>query len=469
MEQLNISKNNDTICAISTPAGVGGIAVIRVSGKDTFNIVGKCWMGKDLQQVPSHTVHLGKIIDQKQEILDEVVATVYKAPNTFTGEDVIEISCHGSIWIQNQIINTLIANGCRSAEGGEFTRRAFMNGKIDLSQAEAIADVIASSSKASHRIAISQMRGGFSKELSSLREQLLTFVSLIELELDFSEEEVEFANREKLIALATTIKNVIGKLANSFATGNAIKNGFPVAIVGETNVGKSTLLNRLLHDDKALVSDIKGTTRDVIEDTIQLGGLTFRFIDTAGIRETSDTIENMGIERTYKKLNEASIVLWMIDVTQDISNLNNLAKDILPHAEDKHLLVVLNKIDKQEATKVEEIKQIIKGLSPAIDIIEISAKKDIGVEQLEETLIKTANVSEVDSNAVVITNARHYDALCHAGEAITRALGGLEQQISGDFISQDIRECLHYIGEITGEITTHEILGNIFAKFCVGK
>lgn len=469
MEQLNISKNNDTICAISTPAGVGGIAVIRVSGDDTFNIVGKCWKGKDLSQVESHTVHLGKIIDQNQEILDEVVATVFKAPNTFTGEDVIEISCHGSIWIQNQIINTLIANGCRSAEGGEFTRRAFMNGRIDLSQAEAIADVIASSSKASHRIAISQMRGGFSKELSSLREQLLTFVSLIELELDFSEEEVEFANREKLIALATKIKNVIGNLANSFATGNAIKNGFPVAIVGETNVGKSTLLNRLLHDDKALVSDIKGTTRDVIEDTIQLGGLTFRFIDTAGIRETSDTIENMGIERTYKKLNEASIVLWMIDVTQDITNLNNIAQDILPHAEDKHLLVVLNKIDKQDTAKVEEIKQIIKGMSPAIEIIEISAKKDIGVEKLENTLIKTANVSEVDTNAVVITNARHYDALCHAEEAIARALSGLEQQISGDFISQDIRECLHYIGEITGEITTHEILGNIFAKFCVGK
>ena len=414
MEQLDINQHNDdTICAVSTPAGVGGIAVVRISGRDAVKCVMKSWRGADLNAVQTHTLHLGRIVDTDGETLDEVVAAVFRGPRSFTGEDVIELSCHGSLWVQQQLVALLIGNGCRAAEGGEFTRRAFMNGRLDLSQAEAVADVIASGSKAAHRIAVSQMRGGFSRMLSSLRERLLEFVSLMELELDFSEEDVEFADRTRLIAIAEEINTAVTRLADSFAVGNAIKNGFPVAIVGEPNAGKSTLLNRLLHDDKALVSDIRGTTRDVIEDTITLGGLTFRFIDTAGIRQTTDTIETMGIERTFKKLDEAAIILWMIDGTQPVA--------------------------------------------------------DIAVDSLEQSLIEAAAVADTDPNAVIVTNARHYDALLHAGEAIRRALDGLRSGISGDFVSQDIRECMHYLGEITGEITTHEILGSIFSRFCIGK
>ena len=470
MEQLaDKHYENDTICAISTPAGTGGIAVIRISGDKAIDHVMKSWKGADLHDVASHTLHLGRIIDQNGEILDEVVAAIFRAPNSFTGEDVVELSCHGSVWIQRQLISLLISNGCRAAEGGEFTRRAFMNGKIDLSQAEAIADVIAASSKASHRIAISQMRGGFSRMLSDLREKLLEFVSLMELELDFSEEEVEFADRSRLIELATGIESVINHLAESFSVGNAIKNGFPVAIVGETNAGKSTLLNRLLHDDKALVSDIRGTTRDVIEDTITLGGILFRFIDTAGIRETNDKIESMGIARTFKKISEAAIVLWIIDGTQPISEIKKVASEILPLCEDKKLIAVVNKSDKITNEYKEQWNAEIHAIAPNASSVMISAKKDIDVDKLEQLLLESANIPENDSSAVVITNARHYDALLHAGEAIHRAIEGLHDGLSGDFVSQDIRECMHYLGEITGEITTHEILGSIFSRFCVGK
>ena len=344
-----------------------------------------------------------------------------------------------------------------------------MNGRLDLSQAEAVADVIASGSKAAHRIAVSQMRGGFSRMLSTLRERLLEFVSLMELELDFSEEDVEFADRTRLIAIAEEINTAVTRLADSFAVGNAIKNGFPVAIVGEPNAGKSTLLNRLLHDDKALVSDIRGTTRDVIEDTITLGGLTFRFIDTAGIRQTTDTIETMGIERTFKKLDEAAIILWMIDGTQPVANIATVAADILPHAEGKHLVAVINKIDCLSDADISALRSAVATAAPSAAITTISAKADIAVDSLEQSLIEAAAVADTDPNAVIVTNARHYDALLHAGEAIRRALDGLRSGISGDFVSQDIRECMHYLGEITGEITTHEILGSIFSRFCIGK
>ena len=470
MEQLTDNQHNDdTICAVSTPAGKGGIAVVRVSGKDAIKCVMKSWHGADLTAVATHTLHLGRMTDNTGETIDEIVAAVFRGPKSFTGEDVVELSCHGSVWVQRQLVAQLIDNGCRAAEGGEFTRRAFMNGRLDLSQAEAVADVIASSTRAAHRIAVSQMRGGFSRMLSCLREKLLEFVSLLELELDFSEEDVEFADRTRLIALAEEIQGAVSRLADSFAVGNAIKNGFPVAIVGEPNAGKSTLLNRLLHDDKALVSDIRGTTRDVIEDTITLGGLSFRFIDTAGIRETDDTIETMGIERTFKKLDEAQIILWMIDGTQPADHIAAVAADVVPRAEGKHLVAVINKIDSISTADVESLRQAVAQCAPEAAVATISAKADIAVDALEKSLVAAADTADTDPNAVIVTNARHYDALRHAGDAITRALDGLRTNLSGDFVAQDIRECMHYLGEITGEITTHEILGSIFSRFCIGK
>ena len=469
MEQLSKTYGEDTICAISTPAGTGGIAVIRISGSKAIETVMKSWRGADLRKAATHTAHFGRIVYPGGETLDEVVATVFRCPHSFTGEDTVELSCHGSQWIQSQLVAQMIGNGCRAAEGGEFTRRAFMNGKIDLSQAEAIADVIASSSRASHRIAVSQMRGGFSAMLAGLREQLLEFVSLMELELDFSEEDVEFADRTRLIDLAKHIDSVITNLADSFSVGNAIKNGVPVAIVGETNAGKSTLLNRLLHDDKAIVSDIRGTTRDAIEDTINLGGITFRFIDTAGIRDTSDKIESIGIDRTFQKIDNASIILWMIDGTQATGNIRETAEKIMPHCQGKQLIAVINKSDKLNNSTIQAIQSEISNISDRIRTITISAKNDIAVDRLEQMLVESAGIPENDPNAVVVTNARHYDALCHAQEAIRRAIDGLQSGLSGDFVSQDIRECMHYLGEITGEITTHEILGSIFSRFCIGK
>ena len=455
----------DTICAVSTPHGMGGIAVIRVSGDDTLSIVQQRWRGKSLSEMASHSAHLGHILDSQGELLDEAVLTLFRAPNSFTGEDVVEISCHGSMWIQQQIVSTLIDAGCRAATGGEFTQRAFANGKLDLSQAEAIADVIASQSRASHHVAMNQMRGAFSRQLSTLRSQLLQFVSLIELELDFSEEDVTFADRLRLTTLATEIKKVIDSLAGSYRAGNAIKNGLPVAIVGPTNAGKSTLLNTLLGDDRALVSDIKGTTRDVIEDTIVMGGTLIRFIDTAGIRESSDVIESMGIERSFKKMDEARIVLWVIDATAPINELVDFYSQIKDHCNDKEVIAVVNKVDAGNTMPI-----INKLIDLDLIIAEISAKEGTGVERLKEVIVDLAALPQVnDENAVIVTNSRHYHALVRASEAIDRTLQGLSTGLSGDLVSQDIRECMHYLGEITGEISTDDILGEIFSHFCIGK
>lgn len=466
-----INQLEDTICAISTAPGVGGIAVIRVSGNDAISIVSRCWKGANLEDMKSHTAHFGRIIDKNQYTLDEVVLTLFRNPRSFTGEDVIEIACHGSTWIQQQIVNTLIDCGCRPATGGEFTRRAYTNGRLDLSQAEAIADLIASSSRAAHRIALNQMRGAFSRELSALREKLLEFVSLIELELDFTEEDVEFADRSRLTDLATYIKTKVDTLVGSFATGNAIKNGVPCAIVGETNAGKSTLLNHLLRDERALVSDIHGTTRDVIEDTITLNGTLFRFIDTAGIRETDDTIESMGIERTFKKLDEAQIVLWVIDANTHFDAIRELSTRILVRTIGKSLITIVNKTDTLSEDRQNEIATVMRSLiGDRGEVAFISAKNSIGIEHLESTLVKCAALPDTDNaNELIVTNARHYEALIHASESITRAIEGLQMGISGDFVSQDIRECMHYLGEITGEISTDDILGSIFTRFCIGK
>ena len=463
-------NTDSTICAISTAAGTGGIAVIRVSGKDAIDITSKVWQGKPIGQMPSHTAHLGRILGPDGYVVDEVVLTLFRSPRSFTGDDTIEISCHGSVWIQQQIINLLIAAGCRMATGGEFTQRAFLNGRLDLSQAEAIADLIASSSQAAHRIAFSQMRGQFSHRLAQLREQLLEFVSLMELELDFSEEEVEFADRSRLLALATDIHTEISRLEQSFAVGNAIKNGIPVAIVGETNVGKSTLLNTLLHDDRALVSDIHGTTRDVIEDTIVIAGTLFRLIDTAGIRTTSDVVESMGIERTFRKLDQASIVLWLIDATAPTVDIHTTFTRIANATADTTCIVpIINKTDLATANQLSAAADAIASHLPQAQSLQISAKSAIGIDTLQQRICALAALPQNDANEVIVTNARHYAALRSARQAIERAIDGLRNGLSGDFVSQDIRETMHYLGEITGEITPNDILGTIFSHFCIGK
>lgn len=463
-------NTDSTICAISTAAGTGGIAVIRVSGKDAIDITSKVWQGKPIGQMPSHTAHLGRIVGPDGYVVDEVVLTLFRSPRSFTGDDTIEISCHGSVWIQQQIINLLISAGCRMATGGEFTQRAFLNGRLDLSQAEAIADLIASSSQAAHRIAFSQMRGQFSHRLAQLREQLLEFVSLMELELDFSEEEVEFADRSRLLALATDIHTEISRLEQSFAVGNAIKNGIPVAIVGETNVGKSTLLNTLLHDDRALVSDIHGTTRDVIEDTIVIAGTLFRLIDTAGIRTTSDVVESMGIERTFRKLDQASIVLWLIDATAPTDDIHTTFTRIANATADTTRIVpIINKADLATANQLTAAADAIASHLPQAQSLQISAKSAIGIDTLQQRICALAALPQNDANEVIVTNARHYAALRSARQAIERAIDGLRNGLSGDFVSQDIRETMHYLGEITGEITPNDILGTIFSHFCIGK
>lgn len=458
----------DTICAISTPHGTGGIAVVRVSGPQATAIVARRWRGADIATMRSHTAHLGTVTDSDGSPLDQVVLTLFRAPHSFTGEDVIELSCHGSVWIQRQLVLSLIDSGCRAATGGEFTQRAFANGRLDLSQAEAVADLIASQSRAAHRVAINQMRGAFSRQLSQLRSQLLQFVSLIELELDFSEEDVTFADRSRLLGLAQSIKDVIGRLTASYSSGNVIKNGLPVAIVGQTNAGKSTLLNLLLHDDRALVSDIQGTTRDVIEDTVDIGGTLFRFIDTAGIRQANDAIEKMGIERTFQKLDQAQVVLWVIDGTQPASQIEDFSRQIMPHAKGKTLIAVVNKADLGPSAQVRDT--LARLLPEGAQQVSISARDGINTDALTQMLTRAAALPDVaDDNAVIVTNARHYEALTRAGAALDRAIGGLNQGLSGDLVSQDIRECMHYLGEITGEITTDDVLGEIFSHFCIGK
>jgi len=461
---------SDIIVAISTPHGVGGIAVIRLSGKGCIEMVDSVFEAsskKRLVDQKPNTIHFGNIKNE-DIILDEVLVSVFKAPHSFTGEDVVEISCHGSVYIQQNILRLFVDKGARLAQGGEFTQRAFLNGKMDLSQAESVADLIASTSAATHRLAMNQMRGGFSNKLIELRTDLLNFTSLIELELDFSEEDVEFANREGLKQAARRIEGIITKLADSFSVGNAIKSGIPVAIIGETNAGKSTLLNLLLQEEKAIVSDIHGTTRDVIEDTMNIQGITFRLIDTAGIRETEDTIENLGIERTYRKLEQATIILWVVDSTTDDGHIKKLSEKILSLTTDQKIVMVFNKIDVVGYGVIMDRKRTI--LQDQIpDRIFISAKYNEGVTDLQNKLVELANIPQISEQDVIVTNVRHYEALQNARSAILRVIDGLDDGISGDFLSQDIRECMHYLGEITGQISTDEILGNIFSKFCIGK
>jgi tRNA modification GTPase len=462
---------DSTICAISTAPGVGGVALIRVSGKEAFSITDAIFRPTkksiSVAKQLSYTMSYGKIVTG-EEVLDNVLVTVFRNPHSFTGEDVVEISCHGSVYIQQEILKLLLENGCRMARPGEFTQRAFLNKKIDLSQAEAVADVIASASAASHRLAMSQMRGGFSKELQNLRSQLLHFVSLIELELDFSEEDVEFVDRTQLVRLAEDIQLVIAKLAQSFSLGNALKNGIPVVIVGETNAGKSTLLNLLLKEEKAIVSEIHGTTRDSIEDVININGLTFRFIDTAGIRDTGDEIEFLGIQRTFQKIDQASIVIWMIDTTHFNKEIEYIADRIVPRTTNKKLIIVFNKIDKINSEEQLILEEEFLPHVPA-ERIYLSAKFKKNTEKLENALLKAANLPELNDKDIVVTNLRHYEALTKALESIDRVETSLKTKLSGDFIAQDLRECMHYLGEITGEITTDEILGNIFRNFCIGK
>ncbi len=461
--------NQDTICAIATAQG-GAIGSIRVSGPEaiviTDSIFASAQKGKSLQTQKAYTLTFGRICNE-EEVIDEVLVSLFRAPHSYTGEDSTEIACHGSSYILQQVMQLLIQKGCRSALPGEFTQRAFLNGKMDLSQAEAVADLVASSSAATHRLAMNQMRGGFSEELGALRTQLLNFTSLIELELDFSEEDVEFANREALLKLTNNIEQVITRLADSFNVGNVIKNGIPVAIIGETNAGKSTLLNVLLNEERALVSEIHGTTRDVIEDTMNLQGILFRFIDTAGIRDTRDKIESMGIERTYRKLKQAEIVLWMIDATDSQKQIEQLSAKLLPKCEGKKLIMVFNKSDLINASQKNELEHF--AIENKTTHIFISAKNRENTKSLEDMLVKTANFPSVTQNDIIVTNVRHYEALTHALESIQRVKEGLHNHISSDFLSQDIRECMHYLGEITGTISNDEILGNIFSHFCIGK
>lgn len=457
----------DTICAVATAAGRGGIAVVRVSGPQAISIVARCWQGASLAAMASHTAHLGRIIDTQGHLLDEVVLTLYRGPRSFTGEDVVEIACHGSTWIQRQLLATLVDAGCRMAAGGEFTRRAVASGRIDLSQAEAVADVIAAQSQASLRVALNQMRGGLSSELAGLRERLLHFVALMELELDFSEEDVEFADRAQVIGLAREMERKIARLAGSFSAGNAIKDGLPVAIVGQTNAGKSTLLNALLHDERALVSDIHGTTRDVIEDTIVLDGTLFRLIDTAGIRQSDDLVEAMGVERSYRMLDAARLVLWVIDGTSELADVQAFSRQVVPRCADKQLIAVVNKTD------LADVQPLSDGLAAQLPagtpVVAISAHDEADVQRLQRCIVASAALPQVDEDTVVVTNARHYEALTRAHACVLRVIDGLDGGLSGDLVSQDIRECLHHLGTITGQITTHDILGEIFAHFCVGK
>ncbi len=459
--------DNETICAIATGQG-GAIGIIRVSGIKAIEITDSIFTpasGNSLCEKDAYTLTFGYIKDNENNIVDEVLISLFRSPHSYTGENSTEIMCHASSYILQKIIQLLISHGCRTAHPGEYTQRAFLNGKMDLSQAEAVADLITSSNEATHRLAMNQMRGGFSKELNTLRKQLLDFTSLIELELDFSEEDVQFADRTHLCTLASHIEKVIAHLVQSFDMGNAIKNGIPVAIIGETNAGKSTLLNFLVNEERAIVSDIHGTTRDVIEDTINIQGVTFRFIDTAGIRETADTIENLGIERTFKKLNQATIVLWVIDSTTSNKQYCLLSEKILPHCKNKRLIRIFNKCDLLSKEQLEHLTFINKDTESVF----VSIKNKINTDAIQNLLAKYAMQPNISQNDVIVTNIRHYESLTYALNAIHRVQEGLTTQLSGDLLSQDIRECIFYLGNIVGEVSNNEILENIFSKFCIGK
>jgi len=453
------NDTSSTICALSTPPGVGAIGVIRISGAEAFSIMDEVF-SKKTSSFDSHTSHFGTI-KKKGRIIDEVVITVFKGKKSFTGEDTIEISCHGSTYIQQQILQLLIEKGASTAKPGEFSMRAFLNGKMDLSQTEAVADLIASSSEAAHKLAMQQMRGGFSKEINKLREELVHFASLIELELDFSEEDVEFADRNDLKELVDNIQGILKDLIDSFAYGNAIKNGIPVVIVGAPNVGKSTLLNALLNEERAIVSDIAGTTRDTIEDRITIEGVEFRFIDTAGIRKTSDAVEIIGIERTFDKIEQASVVLLMIDAAEDTyDDIKALIDSINEKSSDSRVIVIANKTDLNTDNSTDSFDN-------HYPTVHISAKHQQNLDELKSKLLKAVHLQP--SGDIVVTNTRHYEALSKANEDLQKVRDGLDSNITGDFLAMDIRQSLYHLGEITGEITTDDLLGNIFSKFCIGK
>jgi len=460
---------NDSIIALATPSGIGAISVIRISGEDAINIVSKKFnsiSGKKLKNQKTHTIHLGHIIENNR-IIDEVLVSVFKNPSSYTGENVVEISCHGSSYIQQEIIQLFLKNGCRMADNGEFTMRAFLNGKMDLSQAEAVADVIASNSSASHQLAIQQMRGGITNELKDLRAKLLDFAALIELELDFSGEDVEFADRTKFKELVATISSVLKKLIDSFSFGNAMKNGIPVAIIGEPNVGKSTLLNSLFNEEKAIVSEIAGTTRDAIEDELIIEGVAFRFIDTAGIRQTNDIVESIGIKKTFEKAENAQLLIFLIDSNKFVDSKSTFLEEIETiknRFPNKRLLLIANKIDSLPEKQRKEITSSVK------DILLLSAKEKIGITTLLKELTSLVNKGALSNNETIVTNSRHFEALNNALNAINTVQEGIDLEISTDLFSIDIRECLRHLGNITGEYDVDkDILGHIFSNFCIGK
>jgi tRNA modification GTPase len=465
----------ETIVALASPSGAGAIAVIRLSGKDALSIgeqVFQSVSGKFISKQKTHTIHLGHIVDEGK-VFDQVLLSIFKNPHSYTGEDVIEISCHGSTYIQQQIIQLLLRKGCRMAKAGEFTLRAFLNGKLDLSQAEAVADLISSDNEASHQIAMQQMRGGFSNEIAKLREELLNFASLIELELDFAEEDVEFADRTQFNELLTRIEFVLKRLIDSFAVGNVIKNGIPVAIVGEPNVGKSTLLNALLNEERAIVSEIAGTTRDTIEDELVIGGIGFRFIDTAGIRDTKDIVESIGIKKTFEKIEQAQVVLLLVDGSRlsadSLKTVKFEIEKIRNQLPLKPILIIINKKDLISSEIITILNQQLTTDHRQLTTLYISAKQKQGIEELKNQLLSFVNTGALRNNETIVTNTRHYDSLLKALEEIQKVKFGLQSGLPSDLMAIDIKQALYYFGEITGEVTNDELLGNIFANFCIGK